>query len=135
MRETHFRVGNYVSGRDGHLNRITLVRDGNVLAKTVKELKVRNSMGMSEIKPIRMSEEWLNGFGFDKYGRIRTDESLIEVMSDSDGMWTVALYGQRRDNLTHAFLVQIEYVHQLQNLYFCLRGKDLQLNSETDNDK
>lgn len=70
------------------------------------------------IKPIKLTEEWLIKFGF-------------EVALN--GLWDVTEnYSMRleMDNYVRCStepisLIEIKYVHQLQNLYFALTGKEL----------
>jgi hypothetical protein len=71
-------------------------------------------------KPIPLTEEWLVRFGFEKHKT--TDiyptyaKGLINV---NDGLvWVI----------NNGFLNHIKHVHQLQNLYFALTGRELTLN-------
>jgi hypothetical protein len=87
--------------------------------------------GYFEIRPhgIPLTEEWLVKFGFtynedhlvyQKEGFNITDNTIIE------GDYYLACYDAQFDDwdaMGHAF----QYVHQLQNLYFALTGKELEL--------
>lgn len=91
---------------------------------------------MKDIEPIPLTEEWLKKFMFqkDNYGvfektkdNTNTSESEFELwmkkcLVNNDWVWNVCV-GQDFANLTE--LCNIKYVHQLQNLYFSLTGKEL----------
>lgn len=66
-------------------------------------------------KPIHLNEEWLLKFGFDKEIRselwLRPDFWVKEMLLLPNSFYRMGL--------------EIKYVHQLQNLYFALTGKEL----------
>lgn len=88
-------------------------------------------------EPIPITEEWLLRFGFEKiqegffesfvikyWNNIKTVESKIklslECLGDGEtGIYYIAIW-IGADSVVHLY-----YVHQLQNLYFALTGKDL----------
>lgn len=82
-----------------------------------------------EYKPIPITEEWLLKFGFVKEGRYyargvhqRLFSGLMELKFDRLlKMWVFSI-GRYSD------ITRIEYVHQLQNLYFALTGEELTIN-------
>jgi len=65
-------------------------------------------------KPIPLTEEWLVKFRFRCYDN-KWDTDEIIIMKNGDGYLYLA-------NQLH---VNLFYVHQLQNLYFALTGKEL----------
>lgn len=65
------------------------------------------------IEPIQLTEEWLVKFGFDK--AVNGWWSSDEIFSYRDGY-----FGFGVDRHT-----KIQYVHELQNLYFALTGEEL----------
>lgn len=86
--------------------------------------------GSNEYRPIELTEEWLLKFGFNtdyKPGYIGID------INNSDFVLTNPLkMGDWQTNFAFQFetgnvpkFKQIEYVHQLQNLYFALNGEEL----------
>jgi len=68
-----------------------------------------------DFKPIELNEEWLLGFGI-KFG---WDNFDIEFLFNEYNL------RYRYDIGSSAFITSIKYVHQLQNLYFSLTGKEL----------
>ena len=82
-------------------------------------------------KPIQLTEEWLFKFGFEKLNTKMSDCFVFQK-----GLWRVAIKDNIEKNnewvLWHErispptwCLSRFEYVHQLQNLYFALTGKEL----------
>tara|TARA_R110000822_G_scaffold233483_2_gene364915 strand:+ start:131 stop:478 length:348 start_codon:yes stop_codon:yes gene_type:complete len=66
-------------------------------------------------KPIPLTEEWLLKFGF--------DIQLVEIVLGE-------FYLKKTENHFEYYCnnrVQIKYVHQLQNLYFALTSKELEI--------
>lgn len=80
------------------------------------QLNTRNS----EIEPIPLSEEWLVKFGWSEENKTRFIPPLgfsyfrdgFRLINSEEGTFSV-------------FYNKIEYVHQLQNLYFALTGEEL----------
>jgi len=69
----------------------------------------------SGIKPIPLTEEWLLKFGFESYyknGSEYQDKNMYLVKNGD--IWQNLKIG-----------VNLEHVHQLQNLYFALTGEEL----------
>ena len=74
-------------------------------------------------KAIKLTEEWLLKFGFE------TSEDPESVFYTNDDIFTVSRK-KGRDWFyfeTTDFIFQIKHVHQLQNLYWSLTGKELKL--------
>ena len=70
------------------------------------------------IKPIPLTEEWLKKFGFKwKNTGLRLDKYVLRNQIDG---WFMYI-----SNESLNFTVHIKYIHQLQNLYFALTGKEL----------
>lgn len=74
------------------------------------------------IKPIPLTSEWLERFGF-KNGKILLPErsSLDSYLIVNDGRIQICKNGY------YAYDPETKYVHQLQNLYFALTGSELTL--------
>lgn len=71
------------------------------------------------LKPIPLTEEWLFKFGFVK-GSLYFKKGLLDCVEISeDGSFNI-YYGEDENNS-----ISIQYVHQLQNLYFALTGEEL----------
>ncbi len=113
----------------------------------VNENKIRECVDHPDrFGPIPLTEEWLKRFGFihnDKYCRydskmwnVRNRPEGKEVSMNvwkatdkkDDGFWGVTL----REELVFDDVTPtaIQYVHQLQNLYFALTGEELNQNKD-----
>jgi hypothetical protein len=118
------RIGNYVYD------------DTTKLVDTVWGIKpdrrnhvMVNDTEIESIKPIPLTEQWLIDFGF-----TTCDDSWfysLELGDNLDSFKICALYTNEVLNGSFALLncracsVRFNHVHQLQNLYFALTGKEL----------
>ena len=105
MKANELRIGNWV------------LNQGEPIELTKQKFKMAViSFNCQEIKPIPLTEEWLVRFGFKKrkcgnyiwwiHARIQFTDKM-ELLIDGN-LW-----------------IEIESVHQLQNLYFALTGEEL----------
>lgn len=82
-----------------------------------------------QLEPIRLSEEWLKKLGFEKI--FETDHRKVFDYYLDHRFGYNDNFGFRNINSAVTFVGNtfdhIEYVHQLQNLYFILTGKELEL--------
>ncbi len=89
----------------------------------------------NEINPITITEEWLLRFGFWKDDRCQGPLFIITNLLDKnhrflgvnliqDGLVT---FHHSSDYQEMGVIRHIEFVHQLQNLYFALTGEELEL--------
>ena len=80
------------------------------------------------VEGIKLTEEWLLRFGFRQWGKYKHLWKLKNVCGFTI-CTTISFhlneYGRWRNNIG-----EMEYVHQLQNLYFALTGQELELKSE-----
>ena len=115
------RIGNYVSFKFMRIKEVVKIQCIN------KELiGVRESVyGYDKIKLIPLREEWLIKFGFSKSedkinensNYYNTTEYWIQEHIDVDDF---IFYGKN-----NSIELVIKHVHELQNLYFALTGKEL----------
>lgn len=128
MEVKELRIGNMILWKGIEVKKV----DAAIIARAESDPEGFNM----NYNPITLTDEWLNKFGFqlDQYVEI---ESLI----DEVGEWDVHLeleYGERgtvicisSDNLNESMNVplnHVKYVHQFQNLFFALKGKELECN-------
>lgn len=105
MKATEVRIGNCIQF-DEHL---FIVND--VVIKQLIE-------DFMQYQPILLTEEWLFKFGFEKVNHIQLGELFILQWLRIKPKY---MFAQWRG----ASVGKIEYVHQLQNLYFALTGEEL----------
>ena len=106
----------------------TELRIGNWVKTIEGEIQIQNGWEIdegNETHPIPLTEEWLERFGFKlpAHSWIGDKFHLSEYGEGSKhpngGVWVVAM------NKNNAIIAEIQYVHQLQNLYFALVGEEL----------
>jgi len=107
MKAQELRIGNYVNDSIGL---ITIGLNGNIKFADAYH-------------PIPLTEEWLLKLGFDKLDKthfkiIQNDifNSPFTITLDDDGVFKLDFQG---------FWYQLEFLHQLQNLYFALTSQEL----------
>lgn len=108
MKANELRIGNYVKSNDVNMAPYFIV--------TASFLKQNENEMSWFIDPIPLTEEWLLKFGFEC---VYTYDDHHYYLDSKHGF-----------SLDRSFQhldceYDIEYVHQLQNLYFALTGKEL----------
>ena len=128
MKLQELRIGNYV--RFSFETSKTAIVKGLVDGKVhyEKEDGKLNVIIAPYIEPIPLTNEWLLKLGFVKHEQGYSIESgrqgfIMDLAQDTD--WII-LY---RDDIGCRYnsLIFLDYVHQLQNLYFALTGEELKL--------
>jgi hypothetical protein len=135
MKANELRIGNYVYDTLGKVNKIDL----EAITYIVKEPH-------NQVKPIPLTEEWLEKFGFkawDDKKTIYTLERHIDKYNNTCFRFWLQLdklvfdYIQNEIHPTESIFddkniirLEVKYVNQLQNLYFALTGEELIIKSE-----
>ena len=137
LKATELRIGNYVMFNDNYelsLDDPAYYEDMkmfpiDVIAsdETIRLMDGDKSIGCfgtNQIKPISITEEWLIKFGFEKFNKAmhkplnKTTHIYREILDHNN------FYITGMDNYLQLTNIP-KYVHQLQNLYFALTGKEL----------
>ena len=129
------RIGNLVDMG----NRIAKVIEIDYLSCLVVDLEETQDTIEDYVrtKPITITEDWLYKFGFKN---IDKDDNDYITYTDPNHDYYLQIDTRRRDGkytiLDNSFddlrafsMVDVMYVHQLQNLYFALTGEELILNN------
>ena len=125
MKATELRIGNWVKMKKS--DPIENYQISAILEKGVNS----GSVGMlyEIIEPIPLTEEWLERFGFEKDeeydegGLVDYRMTLMKGSLEFVSFWnSEQLTGVNQPQTG----IDVEYVHQLQNLYFALTGQELQ---------
>lgn len=119
MEANELRIGNYVQSRIEVGQKWDIIVSANDLIGNYKLFE-----------PIPLTEDWLVKFGF----RITDSESNLNLtyakkdgfcintyQEEKVGYWWLGFYHNNKNK-------HIQYVHQLQNLYFALTNEELTLN-------
>lgn len=113
---SHLRIGNYYDSSDGLTFSIT--------PHDINELF--NDPSDDYYNPIPLTEEWLLKFGFEAEdngsGTIAVFTNQIAIYHNGVGCFSYNASFYEHDNL-----IDVNSVHQLQNLYFALTNQELTL--------
>lgn len=124
MQIEELRIGNYVNRVEvSELDIITGITEDGV------HFRDGDIKPIIAINPIPLTEKWLLKFGLKKTkpessGYFGYSNDVIEI----ENKIQLVLYdGHINEDTTKIFMPNIEYVHQLQNLYFALTGDELEV--------
>ncbi len=133
LKVSDLRVGNWVDSERGLVQIATLELWDNRIG--VKSPCFKNFVWCrcQGIKPIPLTEEWLLRFGFEIYdsGRHNSPHAIKETIRLSGiGGYNGDVEEFKITDKIYWFLsgyehTEIQYVHQLQNLYHALTGEEL----------
>ena len=122
MESKELRIGNYIQWGDNK-NKIEIV---NLVGSGVLGLKSDAIFDIytpiESFKPIVLTNDWLVRFGYEKSNDgyfYHNPSPTIPIYYRNEGNVGLCFYGLSNE---------IRYVHQLQNLFFALTGKELTLN-------
>lgn len=123
MKASELRIGNYYD-QFGNYHQVSW--------PVIKDL-CNTTPDQFWCKPIPITEEWLLRFGFEKDEF--HDNYVIETKYGFNSIKYIKeesewLYNNDRSDAWCHSLTGIKHVHQLQNLYFALTGKELCVESE-----
>ena len=127
MKATELRIGNLITSEENLTFEVKGIgsegvnKNGccNVILFGKPDINIFIDNDFSKLKGIELSEEWLTKFGFEKVFYIKDMQCKIENDILICG-YVDSEYGM--DEVTN-----IQFVHQLQNLYFALTGTELEL--------
>jgi hypothetical protein len=123
MNTNELRIGNLVDLG----NRIAKIIEIAHLACVVVDLEETQDTieDYERVKGIPLTEEWLLKFGFEK----NNNNQFILMEGSVDILFNKDLNGWTCDGINFS-INMTEHVHQLQNLYFALTGKELKLKKD-----
>lgn len=138
MKPNELRIGNWVFSKTSEANyKVKGIKFNGELWLKNKDDSFWESNGIKYIEPIPLTEEWLLKFGFIKEAK---SEFYIEAFSPghpsarfeiewrNNGLLLKSRYQESNDDLK---MRHIKHVHQLQNLFLCLTGTELELKDFT----
>ena len=126
MEIRELRIGNYVSDLDGNILEIKLISSKEVLTKRDSIKRIGGNLLIESINPIPLTEEILLKFGF------YFEDGFYCLRINNTAFMTIILLGSYVNYELSNFRQKIVFsrgefsgVHQLQNLYFSLKGEEL----------
>jgi hypothetical protein len=143
MKETELRIGNYLMDEDNDslvvVSRIenpeyTKWNTGDDFSIVVLEYGTKERYFEGDFEPIRLNQEWLRNLGFNigGYDLLFWEHPNLKNTDFAGINWAdedIPEY-QFLNVSINGIIIQIDYVHQLQNLYFLLTGEELTLKKE-----
>lgn len=107
---------------------LNLEKDKNLSLIQIQQGNSKIHVHSQQLKPIRLTSEWLSKFGFKESYR---SDSRIRYDLPNFGKYDFDL---SKDKILEGFLyfgnyIRFHYIHQLQNLHFVLTGKELKVES------
>lgn len=126
MKANELRLGNYIY-RNGLMEVRVISKSGVKVYDHVNKMFHPTYFSLDEnIQPIQLTEEWLLKFGF-------IEDSYSYVMGVHQQIFSGLMKFNFNERLncwefsigSYNDLTRIQYVHQLQNLYFALTGEEL----------
>lgn len=110
MKAKKYRIGNFARIND------------QTIKLTPKYFKYLDMF--KDVEPLILTEQWLIDFGFniiDRYGSTEYTRKCIACYR---------MYGQIKIRNPHGFIADLTYVHELQNLWVALGGKELEIKKD-----
>ena len=141
MTPAELRIGNLVD-YNGEIIEVDLI---DSLRETINnpENDCESGISISDLKPILLTEELLLKFGFEKYDwfdgcfiKCNNKHLMIQFYEPKQ---EILIYftkiskdkdGHKMNGRDYLFKLNKYYANQLQNLYFCLCGKELELSNQ-----
>jgi len=144
MKASELRLGNYVNvpnSKQCPFRIDAFEHCSEKFIKVAKEVKLNGfevhplTWYGGDLKPIPLTEEWLLKFGFKHQNKYDLESNLYSKKLKSEYYFTIYSKTETLDFKTFhpinfVFDIKIDFVHQLQNLYFALTGEELTLKSE-----
>jgi hypothetical protein len=126
----HLRLGNYIRYNEKFPDdpELELDNEGPLSEDDFNYMLIDDGTFRQNAEYIPLTAEWLKRFGFKSASEGYWDDGALEVG-----------YTTTDENMQYEYLsiksltemVDLKYVHQLQNLYFALTGQELTLNPTT----
>ena len=129
------RIGNLVEDHNGIRCEIYAIASNSVIVTGLfgSIQRTQRTLGICEIKPIPLTEEWMVKLGFRKRIVNKHNTNYLKRISIGNDI-NIVFYENRImkytsiENEHHEIYIgnaNCVYVHQLQNLFFALTGKEL----------
>lgn len=116
LNSEELRIGNYIVDNAGNVTQVILI------GKNLVSVESSNKVNEKDARPIPLTEDWLEKSKLtpqDLGYYWLADDVIINV----DGQ----VYCESEHTARSVWIAECNYVHQLQNLYFSLNGKELEV--------
>lgn len=125
MEANELRIGNIVWSNDGHYDKIEDEVTGIEYNRVSTKYCKTPYLPISNIEPIPLAEKWILKFGFKKVeslceGGYSLNNVNLSINSINEINFYLFEFGD--------WYIKIKFLHQLQNIFFALTGKELKSN-------
>ncbi|AGO48342.1 hypothetical protein Phi10:1_gp001 [Cellulophaga phage phi10:1] len=110
MNATELRIGNYVNSLYESSTKVKSIVESTEWGGHYIETE-NNKTSIMAVEPIPLTEDWLECFGV--------------LKPEYPYSFEVAIIGGDYRAIWNGIMKEVKYVHELQNLYFALIGKEL----------
>ena len=121
MKATELRLNNMILDRWGAVATVDTIGFESTVRISTATYKAE-SCSINDCEPIPLTEEWLLKFGFKK----TSTAYYMEILNDWTSLYFCDGYFEISVS-SHACPIKIDCVHQLQNLFYCLTGEELEV--------
>lgn len=126
MKAEELRIGNWINLYDDYNSQITGFTNTGKVWFVNNPHDEKCAWIIENIKPIPLTEKWLLNSGFierpDCYSlQIGNDIYFISIKG------VLYIFGPDCPNEGYGIEVNVKYIHQLQNLYYTLTGRELEI--------
>jgi hypothetical protein len=143
MKANELRIGNYIADRGNKewqidhwesINKLSAKSNATMCMGILMETHPMTEY-VDYIKPIPLTEEWLLKFGFTHQYKTKKGQDFFDRSINSEFQLYVNLNDSRvsinKKYVGNVYSKKIQYLHQLQNLYFALTGEELTIKGVT----
>lgn len=124
MKPQDIRINNYIQ-YDGREGVVRAVNHRGVTIHFEEHITTECKYVGNELQGIPLTEQWLKDFGFKVNGVMTFTLYRVFKLSKSNYGYQLHCGNLFTTMTTEEIGVEITHVHQLQNLFFCLTGKEL----------
>lgn len=120
MDAKELRIGNSVLDKYGNIKTVFAVLSNGLVFDSNQYI----GTPIEWCKPIPLTEEWLEKFGFEKnglYDYSLPDMSFLVYWDKANRIYLCSRCGEK---------IPLKYVHKLQNLYFVVKEEELTIKNE-----
>lgn len=141
MEATDLRIGNLVD-YENTTHVVTGIDGATIKSEWLKARHDSYKDDISEHLGILITEEWLARFGLKKmigYSKETSKNKYLEVAWNDKDKWYVMFRNTHIGSSTRylddyvCLRTDLKYIHELQNLYFAISGRELELIDSTEN--
>ena len=118
------RIGNYLNGTYTGFSKDVIVYDFD--RESIQHTdEMQLCLPHNSFKPIELTEEWFKKAGFGIINHIDGYSFWSLMRKGNSGIPSITIYKKYTVIGNNSHVKHCEYVHQLQNLFYCLTGKEL----------